>query len=142
MAALTITAAQVLLVSGPTKSVIFGGAITQGQVVYFDTTSGKWKQAQCDGTVAEAGAAEYGVALSAGSDGQMGVVALPGAKVNLGAAAAAAAGIVYAIGATAGAINPVADMVSTNKVTALGVGVGAGVVKLLAGGYDAGAVVA
>lgn len=142
MAALLITAAQVLLVSGPTKDVTFGGMITQGQAIYFDTTSGKWKQAQCDGTPAEAGAAEYGIARSGGSDGQLGVVALPGAKVNLGAAAAAAAGVVYVIEATAGAINPVADMVSTNKVTALALGIGSNTVKLLQGGYDAGAVVA
>lgn len=142
MSALTLTAAQVLLVSGPTKEVVFGATITQGQGVYFDAATGKWKLAQCDGTPAEAGADGYGIALSAGSDGQRGVVALPGAKVTLGAGAAPAAGTVYAIGATAGAINPVADLASTNKVTVLGVGIGGNAVKMLGESYDSGAVLA
>ena len=141
MAALSLTAAQVLLVSGPTKSGIFGATITQGQAVYF-ASDGKWKLAQCDGTAAEAGADGYGIALSGGSDGQMGVVALPGAKVTLGAAAAPAAGEVYCIGATAGAINPKSDVITTtNKVTALALGVGSNAVKILGEGYDSGAVV-
>lgn len=141
MSALSITAAQVLLVSGSTKEVTFGASITQGQAVYFDAASGKWKLAQCDGSAAEAGADGCGIALSAGADGQRGIVALPGAKVNLGAGAAAAAGAVYAIGGTAGAINPLGEIVATNKVTVLGVGVGANAVKLVADAYDAGAVI-
>lgn len=142
MSALTITAAQVLLVSGPTREVTFGATITHGQVLYFDAATGKWKLAQCDGTAAEAGADGYGVALTGGSDGQKGIVALPGAKVTLGAGAAPAAGELYCIGATAGAINPKSDVVtSTNKVTALALGIGSNAVKILAEGYDAGAVV-
>jgi hypothetical protein len=142
MSALSITAAQVLLVSGPTKEVTLGATVTQGQVVYFDDASGKWKLAQCDGTAAEAGASGYGLALSAGADGQKGVIALPGAKVTLGAGAAPAAGTVYAIGSGAGGINPVADLASTNKVTALGVGVGSNAIRMLGESYDAGAVLA
>lgn len=142
MAALSITAAQVLLVSGPTKEVTFGATITQGQGVYFDAATGKWKLAQCDGTAAEAGADGYGVALSACSDGQRGVIALPGAKVTLGAAAGPAAGEVYCIGGTAGAINPKSDVITTtNKVTPLALGIGSNAVKILAEAYDAGAVV-
>lgn len=141
MAALTITAAQVLLVSGPTKEVTFGATITQGQGVYFDSAAGKWKLAQCDGTAAEAGADGYGIALSAGSDGQRGVVALPGAKVNLGAVAAAVASEVYCFGATAGALNPKADVITVgNRVTPLALGVGNNAVKILVDAYDAGAV--
>ena len=141
MSALSITAAQVLLVSGPTLTGIFGATITQGQAVYF-ATDGKWKLAQCDGTAAEAGADGYGIALSGGSDGQQGVVALPGAKVTLGAGAAPAAGTVYAIGSGAGGINPVADLGLTNKVTPLALGVGSNAVKILSGSYDSGAVLA
>ena len=141
MAALTVTAAQVLLVSGEARTVTFGATITQGQGVYSDAAVGSWKPAQCDGNAAEAGAEGYGIALSAGAAGQKGIVAMPGAKVNLGAGAAPAAGTVYAIGATAGALNPVADMSSGNKVTPLAVGVGENAVKILSGAYNAGAVV-
>lgn len=141
MSALSITAAQVLLVSGPTVTGIFGATITQGQAVYF-ASDGKWKLAQSDGTAAEAGADGYGIALSGGGDGQQGVVALPGAKVTLGAGAAPAAGTVYAIGTGAGGINPVADLGSTNKVTPLALGVGSNAVKILSGAYDSGAVLA
>lgn len=141
MAALSITAAQVLLVSGPTREGTFGATITQGQAVYF-ASDGKWKLAQCDGTTAEAGADGYGIALSAGSDGQKGIVALPGAKVTLGAGAAPAAGEVYCIGATAGAINPKSDVVTAgNRVTLLALGIGSNAVKIPAEGYDSGAVV-
>lgn len=142
MSALSITAAQVLLVFGPTKEVVFGATITQGQAVYFDDATGKWKLAQCDGTVAEAGASGHGIALTGGADGQKGIIALPGAKVTLGAGAAPAAGTVYAIGTGAGGINPVADLASTNKVTVLGVGVGGNAVKMLGESYDSGAVLA
>ena len=141
MAALSITAAQVLLVSGPTKEVTFGATITQGQGVYF-ASDGKWKLAQCDGQAVEAGEGGYGIALSGGSDGQKGVVALPGAKVNLGAAAAAAAGELYCVGGAAGAINPKSDVVTSgNRVTPLALGVGNNAVKILAEAYDSGAVV-
>lgn len=141
MAALTITAAQVLLVSGPTKEVTVGATVTQGQPLYFDTATGKWKLAQCDGTAAEAGESGYGIALSAGGDGQRGVVALPGAKVNLGAGAAAVASEVYCIGATAGALNPKADVITAgNRVTPMALGVGGGVVNILTDVYDAGSV--
>lgn len=143
MTALAITAAQVLPVAGATttQTGVAGEAITQGQSVYYDDTTGKWKKAQCDGTASEAGAYGYGIALSAaGGDGQPLVVALPGSTVTLGAAAAPAAGTVYYIGATAGAINPVADLSSTNKILPLCIGVGSNKVKILTGAYDAGAV--
>lgn len=141
MTALSITASQVLLVSGPRQSVVFGAAVTAGQPVYLDAAAGSWKPAQCDGSAAEAGADGYAIALCSAAAGQRGDIALPGAKVNLGAAAAAAAGTTYAIGATAGALNPVDDMVSTNKVTPIAQGVGSNQVKILAGAYDAGSVV-
>ncbi len=142
MSALSITATQVLLVSGPTKTITFGATVTAGAALYFDTSAGSWKLAQCDGTAAEAGSDGYGIALGGGAAGQQGVIALPGAKVTLGAGAAPAAGEVYCIGATAGSINPKSDMASTNKVTPLAFGVGSNAVKLLDGAYDSGSVVA
>ena len=141
MAALSITTSQVLLSTGQTKTGFAGEAITPGQAVYY-ASSGKWLKAQCDGTAAEAGSGGYGIALSqAAADGQPLVVALPGATVTLGAGAAPAAGTVYCIGATAGALNPTADMATTNKVTPIALGIGSNKVKVLAEAYDAGAVV-
>lgn len=142
MAALSITAAQVLLASGPSEAGIAGEAITQGQAVYLDASSGKWKKAQCDGTAAEAGQDGYGIALNAaGADGQPVQVARPNAVVTLGAGAAPAAGTVYFVGATAGALNPAADLVSTNKALPIGLGLSTNRVLILKDGYHAGAVV-
>ena len=140
MAALPITASQVLPVSGLRETGIGGAAITQGQAVHYDG-AGKWKPAQCDGTAVEAGAEKYGIALTAcAADGQPVVVALPGAVVNLGAGAAAVAGTVYFVGATAGALNVAGDLSSTNKVTPICYGVGTNRVKVLDHAYDAGSV--
>ncbi len=142
MTALSITAAQVLHVSGPTKEVVFGATITQGQPLYFDTATGKWKLAQDDGSAAENGADGYGLALSAGADGQKGIIALPGSKVTLGAGAAPAAGVVYAPGDTAGALVPLSDQAQPDKVLPMCLGVGTNAVKILTDAYDAGAVLA
>ena len=141
MAALSITAAQVLLAQGATKQVIFGATITAGQSLYFDAASGKWKLAQADGTAAEAGADGYGIALCGGADGQQGVVALPGAKVTLGAGAAPVAGTVYGPGDAAGSLCPPADLGASDKVLPLCIGVGSNAVKILGEAYDAGSVV-
>lgn len=142
MTALSITASQVLPVSGPTRSGIVGAALTAGTAVYFDTSAGKWKAGQCDGSAAEAGRDGYGILLaSAAADGQRCDVALPGATVTLGAGAAPAAGTVYAFAAAAGSLAPVADMGQNNKVTPFALGIGSNKVKLLDGAYDAGAIV-
>lgn len=143
MAALSITAAQVLPVAGAqTVTGVAGATITAGQAVYLDDSAGKWKLAQCDGTAAEAGSAGYGIALTGGGDGQPIVVALPGSKVTLGAGAAPAAGVVYYVGGTAGALNVVGDLASTNKILPICIGIGSNQVKILGNAYDAGAVLA
>lgn len=142
MAALSITTTQVLPVDGPQTTGIAGEAITQGQALYYSST-GKWFKAQCDGTAEEAGSNGYGIALTgAGALNQPVGVALPGATVNLGAAAAAAAGVVYFAGATAGGLVPTADLASTNKALPVCYGVGGGKVKILPGAYNVGAVIA
>jgi hypothetical protein len=113
MTALSITTSQLLPVSGPTVTGVIGAALSAGSAVYFDTTTGKWKAGQCDGSAAEAGAAGYGLTLATtAADGQKCAIALPGAVVTLGAAAGPAAGTVYAFAAAAGSLAPVADMVT------------------------------
>jgi hypothetical protein len=125
MAALTITTTQVLLISGDWETARCGEAITQGMGVYKSATTGYWLKAQCDGTADEAGATDSGIALNAtGASGQPVTVAKAGAVVDLGAGAAAAAGTPYFVGATAGALNVLGDLSSTNKVTQIATGIG------------------
>lgn len=141
--ALSVTTTQVLpTTTSFTKDGIAGEAITQGQAVYFNASNGKWLKAQCDGTAAEAGQDGYGLALSgAGADGQPLTIALPGSVITLGAGAAPAAGTVYFVGATAGALNPAGDLSSTNKVLPIALGVGTNRVLILTGAYHSGSVV-
>lgn len=133
MASLTITASQVLLVSGERKTGTAGATITAGHAVYLDTATNKWKLAQCDGTAAEAGTDGLGIALHGASDGQPIDVAGAGCDVNLGAGAAAAAGTVYVVGATAGDIAPTADVsTSTQYRSILALGKGSNKVRVVA----------
>ncbi len=142
MTALTVTSSQVLPVSGPTKDGTIGAALAAGSAVYFDTASGTWKAGQCDGLATEAGQDGYGILLNTtAAAGQPGVIALPGAIVDLGAGAAPAAGTVYGFAAAAGSLAPMADMASTNRVTPIALGIGSHKVKILGGSYNAGAVV-
>lgn len=125
MASLTITASQVLLVSGERLTGTAGATITAGQSVYLDTTTNTWRLAQADGTIAEAGQSGLGISLHGASSGQPIDVAGPGCDVNLGAGAAAAAGTVYVPGATAGDIAPTGDVTTSGyfrSILALGKG--------------------
>lgn len=138
MAALTITAANVAWVSGPISSdQIAGEAFAAGACVYYNASIGKWLKAQCDGTTAEAGETNIGMALAtADAAGARVSIALPGAVVSIGAGTA---GGVYCPGATAGSYVPVADLVSTNKVTVAALGIGSSKLQL-SRDYNVGAV--
>src|SRR5688572_2641248 len=125
MASLTITASQVALVSGEVIRGTAGATITAGQSVYLDTATNKWKLAQADGTIAEAGQSGLGIALHGASDGQPLAVAGPGCDVNLGAGAAAVASIVYVVSPTAGEIGVIGDVTTSGhfrSIVALGKG--------------------
>jgi hypothetical protein len=142
MTALSITTSQLLPVSGPTVTGVIGAALAAGSAVYFDTTTGKW---------------EGGPMRRLGRRGGRGRLwphprhhrrrrpemldraARRGRHPGCGRGSAG--GTVYAFAAAAGSLAPVADMVSTNKVTPFALGIGSNKVKLLAGAYDAGAVV-
>lgn len=140
MTALSVTASQVVLVSGPVRSdQVAGEAFVAGAGVY-KSAAGTWLKAQCDGTAVEAGANELGIALAtADAAGARVSVAIDDAVVNLGAGAAAAAGVQYCPGATAGSLVPIADLTSTNKVTPFALGIGSNKVQLKRN-YNAGAV--
>lgn len=123
MADLTITPSSV--VKGTGASVTdgtAGGTIAQGDSVYFDSATNTWKRAQADGTAEEAGASGVGIALNGASSGQPVKVQTSGPN-TIGATVTV--GQSYVVSATAGGIAPLADLVSTNRVTPLGWGISA-----------------
>ena len=126
MADLGITGSQVLRVSGPIEHGTAGEALTAGMAVYL-TTASTWKKA--DANVSAVEAAAGGIALDDAATGQPVTVQRSGV-INLGAAAAAAAGSIYCVSNVAGKICPSTDKGSGDYVTVLGIGIGANKVKL------------
>jgi hypothetical protein len=125
MANLSITAANVLFVSGSKETLTAAETITAGQLLYKDANS-QWKLAQADGTFAEA--TIYAIALDSGSTNQP-VTAQTDGVINLGTGTQ---GEIYIASATAGAICPEADISTTGYfVSIVGVGIGSNQLKLL-----------
>ena len=123
MASLTVTVAEVLPTGSGAqflRDYLCGETITAGMVVYLNASS-VWMKAQSDGTAIEAGSSNYGFAMHASLAGQPLCVQAAGIFV-VGATAAPTVGEIYYIGTTYGAINPYSDLVSTNKITILGIG--------------------
>lgn len=134
MVDITVTPADVLLSSGTSEKVTYGATILQGKSVYKDSSDGKWKLAQADGTADEAGATDYGVALTSGANNQQGLVAKAGAEFDPGVTPTVAE--VYVISTTAGGIAPIGDLVSTDKLTIIGYGDTSGNIVFMQGGYS------
>ncbi len=116
MADYTITSADVKISGSNVRAttVVAGEAISEGQLVYLDTVSGKYKLALA---TAEASANVVGVSVtSAATDGYF----LMQSSRNYFAGTTLVAGDPIYLSATAGAICPHADLASTNYVTLLG----------------------
>lgn len=115
MAALTITVANVRVVSNTTPVIVTAGeALTQGMAVYRDASTGKWYKT--DATDTDKDQVE-GVALTpADADGdQFVLVQTVGAVVDIGATTVK--GTVYYAGATAaGSWNPASDLATPAAV--------------------------
>lgn len=127
MADLTITAANVLAGSGATKVAGTAGAtITAGQAVYLDTSDNEYKLADCDHATA-AVRAPAGLALNGASDGQP-LTVLTGGPITIGATVTA--GVAYYLSPTAGGICPVADVLSGDYPTILGIATSATVLDV------------
>lgn len=117
MADLTITAASVIKGSNATTEVgTAGETITAGQVVFKNTSTGKYELADCDSATA-AERQPRGIALNGASDGQPLVIMRSG-DVTIGATLTA--GTAYYLSATAGGICPLADLGSGDYVCLLG----------------------
>ena len=140
MAALTITAANVALVSGtPLADQEAGEAFIAGNAVYKDA-NGKLKKLQGDGTTIEAGENGIFIALfTADAAGARGSVAKRDCVVSFGAILTT--GLIYIGGDTAGAIYPSADAGSGDKVPIIGQAISTSQMKLFCD-YAAGAQIA
>lgn len=126
MADLTITAAQVLPVSGyRSETRVAGATITAGQAVYRDSSQ-TWQLADGDAALTAAAA---GIALNGASAGQPCQVQT-GGTITLGAGAAPVVGETYCASLTAGGIAPDADILTGDFKTILGIGIGSDQVKL------------
>lgn len=131
MANLSITATEVLKITGSTvinTSYNFGEQVTQGEVVYLDSSDSELKLADASDAALDV---VFGIALNAGEDGQPAAVAT-GGTVTIGASASMSVGKVYVLSTTAGAIMPIDDAVASGTVYAsiIGVAISASVLQI------------
>jgi len=117
MADLTITAANVKLVSGSTQPIIAGAAVTAAQLVYKASATGKALLSDNDNPTPEVRAI-HGMALHAALADQPLTLALNGAVVELGVILTA--GVDYYLSGTPGGICPRADVISTDDPIRVG----------------------
>ena len=118
MADLSITAANVKLVSGPTEDITAGASITAGQLVYREASTGTAKLTDNDSATAEVRAIR-GMALHAASADQPLTIAKNGALVDMGAILTA--GVDYYASGTAGGICPRADVTTGDDPLRVGI---------------------
>lgn len=118
MADLVLTPANVkpTAANSQTKLVTAGEALTQGEVVYYDSTTKKYFKADAD--LSAAASTAVGIALTpAGIDAPC--VIQTGGDINVGATLTK--GELYCVSATAGNIAPFADLGSGDWICFLGV---------------------
>jgi predicted transcriptional regulator len=119
MADLSITASQVLKVSGGFVNLIAGEEITAGKAVYVKSADGRLWLADNDASLATS--TLKGIALNHASAGQP-LQAQTDGDITLGAAAAPTLGVTYVLSSTAGGIAPNLDLGSGDYNTTIGVG--------------------
>jgi hypothetical protein len=98
------------------SKVAYGATISAGQPLYLDSTDSEYKLA--DANLSAAGAAVKGIAMTPGVDGGYGIIATSGSIILVGTTMAV--GETYYAGATAGEINPDADVTTGWYVSRLG----------------------
>lgn len=119
MTDLSITAANVLKVSGVTKSGDAGADLTGGQMVYKDATDSKLKLADSDGAAALREC--IGMVLSGGAGNGQPAHLIEEGVVSLGAILTP--GKIYVLSDTPGGIMPADDLETGDYVTIVGVAV-------------------
>lgn len=118
MADISITAANVKLVSGPTERLVAGAAVTAGQLCYREASTSKAKLSDNDNATAEVRALR-GMALGGAAADQPVILASNGAVVDLGAAVLTA-GTDYYLSGTPGGICPRADVTTGDDPVRVG----------------------
>lgn len=118
MADISITVANVKLVSGSTEDGVAGATLTAGAIGYKEASSGKIKLADNDSATAEIRAI-YGMALHGSLADQPVRLAKNGAVVDLGAVLTA--GVDYYLSGTPGAICPRADVTTGDDPIRVGI---------------------
>lgn len=118
MSDLSITAANVIAGAGATMKLGTAGAtITAGKTVYLDSADNEYKLADCDSATA-AVRSPAGIALNGASDGQP-LVVLERGPLTIGATMTA--GVTYYLSPNAGGICPVADVLTGDYPTIIGI---------------------
>ncbi|MGE0653089.1 MAG: hypothetical protein AB7P12_15270 [Alphaproteobacteria bacterium] len=117
MADISITGANVKLISGPSEQMKAGASVTAGQIGYKDSATKTAKLADNDSATAEIRAV-YGMFLHAAAADQPVTVAKSGAVVDVGAVLTA--GVDYYLSGTAGAICPRADVTTGDDPVRIG----------------------
>ena len=98
------------------SKVVYGATISAGQPLYLDSTDSEYKLA--DANLSADGAAVKGIAMTPGVDGGYGIIATSGSIILVGTTMAV--GETYYAGATAGEINPDADVTTGWYVSRIG----------------------
>lgn len=128
MSDLSITAANVVAGSGArTVDGTAGASVTAGQVVYLDSSTNTYKLADCDSATAAVRSPD-GIALHAAASGQP-LEVLTRGPVTIGATMTA--GVAYYLSPNPGGICPVADVLSGDYPTIIGIATSTTVLDVL-----------
>lgn len=129
MAAITVTAANVLRVDGDVVDGFNAGAtITAGQYVYVDANGAVQAATNATSVGSGVGSPQVGVALNGGGTGQPIRILKPGGTVNIGGTVAVGKPYVCGI---AGGIIPVDDIAGSEFITGVGIGITTAQIKLV-----------
>ncbi len=120
MADIAVTAGSVVsATTAKRKQVTAGAAITAGQVVALDPTTGTYKLCDCNSATA-ALRKPAGIALNPAAAGQPLTIHTRG-KITIGAVVAV--GVAYFVSGTGGGIRPAADNITGDYVSLVGIGI-------------------
>lgn len=127
MAAITVTAANVVRVDGEVIYGYYAGAtITSGMVVYVDSAGAVQIGTNASSAGSGVGGQLVGIAMNGGGSGQP-ITILKNGTINIGGTAAV--GKQYCLG-TAGGVIPVDDIATGEFITHVGVGITTANIKL------------
>lgn len=117
MADISITAASVRHISGPTGTLVAGAALVAGEVVFKEAVTGLAKKADNDSATAGVRSV-FGMALNGAAADQPVSLALNGAVVDVGAVLIA--GVDYYLSGTPGGVAPRADVTTGDDPVRIG----------------------